>query len=115
MKLRANKQNIELYAKELLGVEYTQEQEQKLIDLCTKKTVYDFWDGDCHKSFGIRDYLQEIDKVLNTFGVESLYPEIDLDYCNAGDTYAITIYYYNDKLYIGDWGSIVENLPSYNN
>ena len=108
MKLRANKKNIKLYAKDLLGVEYTPEKEKELINLCTKKSVYDYWDGHCHKSFGVSNYMSAIDKLIGTYGVESLYPEVDLEYCNAGDTYNITLYYFNDKLYIGDWGSIAE-------
>ena len=105
--LVANKRNLKTYAEELLSKEYTPENEKVLIDLCTKKSVDDYNKGH-HISFAIRDYLEDIDKVLHTFGVESLYPEFDLEYCNTGDIYNMTIFYYKGKLRIGDIGSILE-------
>jgi hypothetical protein len=83
---------------------------KELIDICTKKSVSDYHNKGDHISFGIRDYLQEINNIICTFGVESLHPEIDIQYCNTGDMYAITIYYYNNKLRIGDIGTILETL-----
>ena len=41
------------------------------------------------------DYLVKlyaIDEILCTYGVES---EYDIEYCNAGDTYALTVMYVN--------------------
>lgn len=108
MKSRANKANLKLYAKQLLGVNYTPENERKLINLCVKQSP-EYKKGE-HKSFAINDYLQKINDLIGCFGVESLYPDIDLEYCNAGDTYAITIFWYNDKLWIGDWGSVAERF-----
>jgi len=110
VRIRANRKNLKQYAKELLGKEYTPEAEKKLIDLCTKKTVVDYVDGCEHPSFAVVRWMVEIDELLHTYGVESLYPDVDLDYCNAGDTYALTILYYKDKLWIGDWGCVAEEF-----
>lgn len=108
MKIRANRVNLKKHARELLGNEYSPEAEKELIRLCTKRSTEDYRFYRDHISFAIVAWLSEIDKVLHTYGVESLFPEVNLDYCNMGDTYAMTIYHYQDKLWIGDWGSIVE-------
>ena len=104
----ANRKNLKQYSKQLLGNNYTEEKEKELINLCTKKTVNDYHDGYSHKSFAIRDWLTEIDNVIGSFGVGSLYPDVDCQYCNTGDTYAITILYFEEKLRIGDWGTLYE-------
>jgi hypothetical protein len=109
MFLTANKTNLKKYAKIILDKEYTEQKEKELINLCCKKSIADYHDGYSHISFAIRDYLEDINKIMNAYGVESLYNDgIDLDYVNTGDTYNITIFYYKDKLRIGDWGSIAE-------
>jgi len=109
MLLIANKKNLKQYAKDLLGNEYTEQKEKELIEVCTKKTIEDYHSRGVHISFAIRDWLENINKVLCTFGVESSYPEYeDLQYCNIGDTYALTILYYKGKLRIGDWDTIAE-------
>ena len=110
MLLVANRKNLKQYAKTLLGNFYTEQREKDLIEVCTKEnyTLYvnNPWED---KSFGINAYMDNIDKILGTFGVENCYPDIpNLYYCNKGDTYSITILHYNNILYIGDWGSIVE-------
>jgi hypothetical protein len=59
--------------------------------------------------------LHAIDKILDTFGVESL-GEVDMregppyEYCNAGDPYVATLIYQRnaDTLFIGCWGDLVE-------
>ncbi len=59
--------------------------------------------------------LHAIDRVLGTHGVEPL-GEVHMtagppyEYCNAGDTYATTLIYKRgcDRLFIGNWGDIVE-------
>jgi len=109
MLLVANRKNLKQYAKELLGNEYTEQKEKELIEVCTKKTVDYYHSRGQHISFAIRDWLEDINKILCTFGVESGYPEYeDLQYCNTGDTYALTIMWYKGKLRIGDWGTIAE-------
>jgi hypothetical protein len=35
---------------------------------------------------------------------------LDCQYCNAGDSYAMTVMYVNGRLCVGDWGSLVERL-----
>lgn len=55
--------------------------------------------------------LLTVDDLLpGSYGVESLYPEYDVTYCNTGDTYTPTIYWEGrtEKFVIGDWGSLLE-------
>lgn len=60
--------------------------------------------------------LHAINEIVGGYGVEGLGPGRSGDqappyeYINFGDTYATTLIYDRDKdrLYIGDWGSIVE-------
>jgi len=109
MFLRANKKNLKEYAKEVLGVEYTPKKERELIDICTKDNYTNYIEGREHRSFAIVKYMEKINDIIGTFGVENGFPEIpDLYYCNNGDTYNITILHYKGKLYIGDWGSVAE-------
>ena len=109
MFLRANRNNLRKYAKEILGVEYTPKKERELIDICTKDNYINYIEGGEHVSFAIVKYMEKINNIIGTFGVESCFPEIpDLYYCNSGDTYNITILHYKGKLYIGDWGSVAE-------
>lgn len=109
----ANKVNLKKCAKQLLGVDYTPEQEKVLIDMCTKNSPYlihrEYQHIDKHMSASVYDYMSQIDKIVHGYGVESLYPDINLTYVNMGDTYALTLYWYNGKLHIGCWGDIAEN------
>jgi hypothetical protein len=73
-----------------------------------------------HSTADLRSEL--LDKLLGTFGVEYLFkgseglrgdPESMHDsplitYCNAGDTYALTLLKYRGRWQVGDWGSIAE-------
>ena len=109
MLLVANKKNIKQYAKDLLGNEYTEQKEKELIEVCIIKTVDYYHTGGQHISFAIRDWLEDINRVLCAFGVESGYPDIpSLEYCNTGEMYNITLLHYKGKLYIGDVGSLME-------
>lgn len=96
----ANKINIKKYADNLFGNEgATPEKVNALIDLCSKRPTV--------------GGLEKIDEILHNYGVESLYPEIDLDYSNAGDTYSTTIYAYNGKYHVGSWGDVYERVVKY--
>lgn len=108
--LVANKNNIKRYARGLFGNEYSAEKEKELITFITKKSIKDYESKDYHKSFAIVFYLEEINKILNTFGVESFIfkDNESIEYCNAGDIYNLTIYFYKDKLRIGNIGTIME-------
>jgi len=109
MLLVANRKNLKEYAKTLLDNKYTEQKEKELIEVCTIKTVDYYHTGGQHISFAIRDWLEDINKILCTHGVESGYPDYeDLQYCNTGDTYALTILYYKGRLRIGDCGTIAE-------
>lgn len=69
-----------------------------------------------HKSFAVRDAMLLAEAAcpdLGTFGVEYIpqghnrrSPEIE--YLNAGDTYAATLLYVNGRFRVGCWGDIVE-------
>lgn len=73
-----------------------------------------------HKTSELRSVL--LDKLLGTHGVEYLFkgseglrgdPESMHDsplitYCNAGDTYALTLLKYRGRWQVGNWGSIAE-------
>jgi len=110
MLLVANRKNLKECMKELLGNEYTETKEKELINICTKDDYTNYKEEQReHESFAIQRYMEKIDKILNTHGVESGYPEIpSLEYCNTGEMYNITLLHYKGKLYIGDVGSLME-------
>jgi len=70
--------------------------------------------GDIHSA------LILIDKLIETHGIEHLQfkdeqeYKIDVDYCNAGDTYANTLYYStaDSAFVIGTWGDLVEEYEN---
>lgn len=123
MKLRANRINLKLHARALLGNEYSPEKEKALI-ACAIKPLNLV--AGIHPSHTRAKHLAELGKILGTYGVEGMLLDkhgndcagncsmhgvaLDCQYCNAGDTYAITLMYVGRKLYIGDWGSLVEAL-----
>ena len=107
--LVANRKNLKLHAKELLGNAYTPEKERELINVCTKKTVNDYHDGTSHISFAEAAWMKEIDKVLNNHGIESNFNNtsfLGIFYSNTGDSYATTILHYKGKLRIGCWADV---------
>lgn len=121
MLIAANRKNLKQHARALLGNEYSPETEKALIaECCNGFTIEPY----CHISHGQAAHLNRIGKILGTYGTEGLLLDSkgndcagdccthnvchDVQYCNAGDTYAMTVLYYNGKLKIGDWGSIVE-------
>lgn len=64
----------------------------------------------CYNSPGF-NYIKmlAIDTLLNTHGVESFRTRKGaLEYCNAGDTYAATVIYYQGRFRVACWGDIVE-------
>jgi hypothetical protein len=123
MKLRANKINLRKYGKDLLGNNWSADREADLVRECLSGFVHDTYH---HRSFDERDHIYRIDKILGNCGCEGMVLDRkgndvsgscceslvahDIQYSNTGDTYGVTIFYHNHKLYIGDWGSIVERL-----
>lgn len=63
-----------------------------------------------HKSHDVSEFLEPLNALAETCGVESLYPERpSIWYLNTGDTYALTLCY-NDKsdtFSLRSWGSFV--------
>ena len=120
MLIAANRKNLKTHARSLLGNEHSPETERALIKECLKG----FERTHGHVSHDRAAHLGRIDDILQNYGVEGMLLDRegndcagscsmrdvchDIQYCNAGDTYAMTILYYNGKLKIGDWGSIVE-------
>jgi hypothetical protein len=105
MKIKANRKNLKAHARQLLGNEWSEEKEKQLIKAAlagVEPTTR--W---AHPSHAQAAHLEILDEILGTCGVEGMV-EPDVQYCNAGDTYATTLLYYEDELWIGDWGSIVE-------
>ena len=123
MKIRANRQNIKKHASALLGANYTPDNEKSLIQLCERQLNLV---AGVHPSHTRRERLAEIDKLLGNYGVEGLLLDrhgndmsgtcsmsgvaLDCQYSNTGDTYAMTIMYVGSKLFIGDWGCLVDQL-----
>lgn len=127
MLIACNRPNLKKYAKDLLGNEYSPEKEKALLKECLKGFVRDTTPSGRpfgHISHDRSRHLERIGAILGTYGVEGgLWDKDgndlagscsmqgvkwDVQYCNAGDTYAMTILYVNGKLKIGDWGSLFE-------
>ena len=118
----ATRDNLKAHAKELLGNLWSPEQESELIREAL--TGLDAT-GAGHISHAQADHLERLNVILGTFGVEGIFEwktggsvdalnydvddVIDVQYCNTGDTYALTLLYWRERLWIGDWGSIVES------
>lgn len=65
------------------------------------------------QTISMHNRLGLINDILGFSGVESLYPQLpNIDYCNKGDTYDTTVFTNSKtgKFYIGDWGSLIENM-----
>lgn len=77
-----------------------------------------------HISHSRHAHIARIDKIMGNFGSEGFLCDAEgndlsgncsmdgvkwnVQYSNAGDSYAITVMYVNGTLYIGDWGSLFE-------
>lgn len=120
MNIIASIQNLRTHGAALLGNDYSPERLNALIDVC--HSGFERTHG--HISHDYAAHLEKINEVLGTHGVEGMLLDgsgadvsgdcstdrvkVDIQYCNAGDTYAMTVFYYKGRLRIGDWGSIVE-------
>jgi len=105
MLLRANRINLKKHAQALLGNEYSEEKAKELIKVCL--TGFERTYG--HISHDWAAHLEKVDKILGTHGVEGIREHgQEIEYCNTGESYALTVMYHNGKLKLGDWGSIVE-------
>lgn len=129
MKLACNARNLRKFSKDLLGNNFTPEAVKALRRECLKGFVRDTTPGGRpfgHISHDRSAHLDRIGNILGTFGTEGMVLDrhgndlsgtcsgrgvaLDVQYCNAGETYALTILYVNGRLCIGDWGSLVERL-----
>lgn len=69
------------------------------------------WLDEWHRMNTTEKKLTIADSLMKGYGVESLYPDIpSLYYVNMGDTYSITLLYYNGRYQIGSWGDIAEKI-----
>ena len=91
--MKANKQNIKKYAKQLFGDDYSEPKVNNLINVCLNGFERTYG----HISHDYAAHLEQIDQILPTFGVESIMKP-DIHYCNTGDSYGLTIMYYRGKL-----------------
>lgn len=123
MKLAANRKNLKAHAAALLGQNYTPEKAKELIRLALLPLNLQ---AGVHPSHTRAERLGELDKLLGNHGVEGMLLDkhgndcagdcsmrnvaLDCHYSNTGDTYGITMLYAGRKLFIGDWGSLVEKL-----
>lgn len=105
MIVKANRRNLQKFARVLLGSSYTPETERELIREAMKGPEPSPWW--VHRSHEQGAHLDRLNVILRTHGVEGMI-EPDIQYCNQGDTYSTTLLYWDGDLYIGDWGSIVE-------
>ena len=129
MKLAANRSNLRKHARAVLCENYSPDAEKALIAECTRGFVRDTSPGGRPFGYISHDqaaHLDRIGKILGTYGTEGMLlgkggedlsgtcstqgVRLDCQYCNAGDSYAMTVLYVNSKLCIGDWGSLVERL-----
>lgn len=107
MLIKANRRNLKKHAKTLLGNEYSPDTEKTLI----KEALTGFVRTYGHISHDRGDHLERLDKILKTHGVEGVLDNrVDIQYCNTGDTYAMTLLYWENDLWLGDWGTIIEEL-----
>jgi hypothetical protein len=122
VKLAANRKNLKAHSRALLCNEYSTKRERDLIRECLAGFVRESG----HVSHSRSAHLDRIGKLLGTYGTEGMLLNkdggdesgtcsmqdvvLDVQYCNAGDSYAITVLYVNGKLCVGDWGSLVERL-----
>jgi hypothetical protein len=128
MLLACNRQNLKRFARGIFenlnpGKEWTADLEKRLIRECLKGFQRENYH---HISHDERAHLDRIGEILGTYGTEGMLLDrkgndlsgtcstrdlaVDIQYCNAGDTYQTTILYHNGRLKIGNWGSIVERL-----
>lgn len=122
MRIRANRKNLRKHARALLGNNYTPDRAVELRRECE----FGFVRGPGHISHSEAAHIGRIDKILGNHGAEGMIlgedgEDVsgsccasliahDIQYSNTGDTYALTVLYYNHRLFIGDWGSIVESI-----
>lgn len=59
-----------------------------------------------------RHYLKmlAIDQLLGTYGVEG---DENIEYCNTGDSYALTVIYHEGRFKVSSWGDVVERNGLY--
>ena len=110
--ISANRENLRVYARSLLGNRYSEGREKELIEVCLRgNDYYSVIEGNVHHSHIEYRHMCDIDMALGTNGVETVIPNDGhpIIYCNMGDPYYNTIVYYNGRLLIGPWGFLVES------
>ena len=113
--------NLKKYGERLLG-RHNSNTVEDLIKVYTKNKFKmsqdDDYDYDNDENYVDNDSFRVIsnfDKVLDNYGVEIIRgkePKDLIVYSNTGDSYALTVLYYNKKYYIGSWTDIVEENRS---
>ena len=131
MLVRANKKNLQAHAADLLGGNDNDGARAALLAECAggfKRSTTPGGHPFGHISHDRAAHLGRINAITGGCGVEGMRLDRygddrsgdcsmrdvrhDIQYVNAGESYGITILYYNGRLMIGDWGSIVERCPA---
>ncbi len=89
-------------------LDYLTKRDLRLLQLIVSNEV------DLRELLKVTRKLETIDKVLDTHGVEliTLHQEDEeriIEYLNTGDSYAPTICLCEGRLFVSDWGTIVED------
>lgn len=107
MIIKANSETLRKHAKALLGNEWSEETQAQLID----EALNGFTRTRGHISHDRAEHLERLNTIMRAHGVEGILEgDIDIQYVNQGDTYDMTLLYWNDAVWVGDWGSIVEEM-----
>lgn len=84
---------------------------------CDKETAQSIRATMKQEALDTYERLETINKLIEGYGVEDsgrcdFRNGPPLLYINMGDTYTVTVCYFNDHFRIVDWGTIVERNPS---
>lgn len=119
--IRLTPSSLKQYGERLLG-RHNSHTVEDLIKVYTKNKLkmsqVDDYDYDYEEEYFDNNSFKVIsnfDKVLDNYGVEIIRGKTPKDlvvYSNTGDSYALTVLYYNKKYYIGSWADIIEENQS---
>ena len=96
---------------------YGRTETEALLDEYSELSRVKQWYNGCfHKPLPREVRRQAVDAVLGTYGVESIgrrkkgsMQNVEVSYCNAGDTYAPTLFFAYDRMFISTVGDEVES------
>jgi hypothetical protein len=114
-----NRVNLKKHKEDIMKcLKLTEEQFTELRKAILKDSYKNYHTPGDHISFAIDEYLEKINKIIRTHGVESMYPDLpQYHYCNIGDPYTRTIVMNSNtkKVMLTCWGDILEKQAYYKN